>query len=386
MRYRLEFSIYPRTMKSGKTIFYYRTYDEDGERTSGKTTGKTSRTAAKQWCQRQLKQGNLRSEKEIKFSDFSTKWWDWDTCQYVKNKRRIGRIGRDYVAARSSYLRNHVKPYFDEVKLSRISVTTLQNWLSELKNDDTKNLSLTTINHCLNTLKIMLKEAEKQGVITKNPCDHIEACIEEPKKRGFLTEKEEHKLFNERQFSKIWQDDFMHYAINLLASHTGLRMGEILALKRNEIYPDQIHVNHAWSRKEGLKSPKNGEGRKPPIEPIVYDTLKKLMSMTPHASQDDFIFYDDSKGRPIASEKILCKLYAAFKAIGITEQERKKRNIVFHSWRHSIISRLQAESVSSAKIMAVVGHRSPASTEGYTTFSTSNDFDDVRKVQRSICG
>ena len=39
MRYREVFTVFPRRMKSGRKIYYYQTYNEEGRRTSAKSTG-----------------------------------------------------------------------------------------------------------------------------------------------------------------------------------------------------------------------------------------------------------------------------------------------------------------------------------------------------------
>ena len=47
MRYKEPFTLYARKMKNGKPVWYYRVYDSDGNRTSGKSTGLTSKTVTK---------------------------------------------------------------------------------------------------------------------------------------------------------------------------------------------------------------------------------------------------------------------------------------------------------------------------------------------------
>lgn len=41
------FTLYARTNASGKKVYYYRTYDKNGKRTTGRSTGLISRPAAK---------------------------------------------------------------------------------------------------------------------------------------------------------------------------------------------------------------------------------------------------------------------------------------------------------------------------------------------------
>ena len=54
MRLKQPYSLYKRKLKSGKEVYYYQTYDEFGNRTSGKSTGQATKTAATQ-CQSVLR-------------------------------------------------------------------------------------------------------------------------------------------------------------------------------------------------------------------------------------------------------------------------------------------------------------------------------------------
>ena len=49
-RYKEPFTVYTRTNAAGKEVFYYRTYDENDNRTSGRSTGLTSKPAARRYC------------------------------------------------------------------------------------------------------------------------------------------------------------------------------------------------------------------------------------------------------------------------------------------------------------------------------------------------
>ena len=58
MRYREPYTLIPRKV-SNKTIWYYRTYDKEGKRTTARSTGQTAKTAARAYCATLHKEGNL---------------------------------------------------------------------------------------------------------------------------------------------------------------------------------------------------------------------------------------------------------------------------------------------------------------------------------------
>ncbi|RKX83592.1 MAG: hypothetical protein DRP58_08525 [Spirochaetes bacterium] len=59
MRYKEPFTLYTRETKTGKKVFYYRFYDEDGKRTSGKSTGITVKSIAKNYVNDLIRNGLL---------------------------------------------------------------------------------------------------------------------------------------------------------------------------------------------------------------------------------------------------------------------------------------------------------------------------------------
>jgi len=75
-------------------------------------------------------------------------------------------------------------------------------------------------------------------------------------------------------------------------------------------------------------------------------------------------------------------LYKALEKIGIGEEERQKRNITFHSWRHFFNSTMRSR-VPDSKLKLLTGHRSQEMTERYTHFNVK-DYQDVKMIQEQI--
>ena len=59
MRYKEPFTLYARRIKNGKSVWYYRTYDSDGNRTSGKSTGLKSKTATRELVTKLIKSDEI---------------------------------------------------------------------------------------------------------------------------------------------------------------------------------------------------------------------------------------------------------------------------------------------------------------------------------------
>lgn len=85
--------------------------------------------------------------------------------------------------------------------------------------------------------------------------DGIERFGCDKTERGILIRKEV-----ERLFSFEWENKKKQLA-NMLAAFTGMRAGEVSALRYCDIYDDRIYVNHNWSVVDGEKDPKRHEVR-----------------------------------------------------------------------------------------------------------------------------
>ena len=92
---------------------------------------------------------------------------------------------------------------------------------------------------CINAGIIPLAYAAREGIIAQNPAADFERFSHDGPGRGALTPQEAKKIF-----SAPWSDT-RAYAGNLLAMTSGLRIGEVLALRRADIDPKQpvLHIN-----------------------------------------------------------------------------------------------------------------------------------------------
>ena len=71
------------------------------------------------------------------------------------------------------------------------------------------------------------------------------------------------------------------------------------------------------------------------------------------------------------------------KGIGIGDEERKHRNLVFHSWRRFANTYLRSRGLPDAKVRQLTRHGSESMTEHYTTWD-ADDFSDVAREQARL--
>ncbi|MBA7658555.1 hypothetical protein ES703_66511 [subsurface metagenome] len=107
--------------------------------------------------------------------------------------------------------------------------------------------------------------------------------------------------------------------------------------------------------------------------------MNELISQSLYQLSEDFVFYGECRDKPLNNKTILRTLYKALENIGIKPEERKRRNLNYHSWRHTF-NTLMRGKIPDAKLQRLTGHRNVRILENYTHFSI-DDFKDVLMIQ-----
>jgi integrase len=130
-------------------------------------------------------------------------------------------------------------------------------------------------------------------------------------------------------------------AIFLTAAFTGLRMGELLALRWRDVdfVGSVIRVRSSWGGGQ-LTTPKSGKVRSVPLAPDVASALAKLLGRENWTGDDDLVFAGDS-GTHLADSALRVRYRAALQRAGL-------RNLRFHDLRHTFGTRMIAKADSDA--------------------------------------
>jgi integrase len=224
-----------------------------------------------------------------------------------------------------------------------------------------------------------LKYAYREKMIPENPGEGILKFTGGSKKRGVLTPREAREAL-----TAAWPEK-RSLVGNLLAMTTGLRSGEVLALRKSDIDPKKpiLYVRHSWSPQDGLKSPKNGEERRAPLLPKVRAALMDLLNENPFKdTEDPFVFYCTMSDQPADNKILIDGLKAACKAANI---DPVARNIVFHSWRHFYAARM-ADKMTAEQVQRVTGHKSRAVFDEYADHITEENLEAMGKAGAEVFG
>ena len=322
-------------------------------------------------------------------------FWDYEKSEYVRDKIAHGqRIGKRHCYEQANLVRYWREFFTAEDTLEGLSSAKFREFerylqprheIPGMRNPNGKPvipLSTATMKNIIRCGGISFGWAVKQGYIKTNPEKALTQYSTVSKERGILSAEEARELF---KFGK-WEDERYRVA-SLLAMITGMRLGEIQALRRCDIGDDMLYVRRAWSPVDGLKCPKNGKERKVPIPPEVRQELLKLAAKNPHknmfAESDGFVFWGTMPDKPLVSNQITEGFKNALYSIGITEKMREERNIVFHSWRHFYATTI-AHDVDEKHAQMVLGHETPAMTKHYADHQRAKDLEEMTSITNDL--
>lgn len=408
MKFRRRYTLFSISNSKGKPIWYFRVYLPNGVRRT-KTTGCISKEKARAYVEDLLQDeclirkvfesdlviaasgslGLIQSStssgpvSDLTFEEFASPWWSWDACPYVLARRAAGTeshpgIKQSYV--RSSYLwtKNYLIPYFGKYKLADINVDMINSFWQVLK--DKHGLAPKTINNIRSVFIVMMKDAVKRGLIGSNPVEMTIPRRVDKKKQELLTDEECAKLFDVDRIHDLWNDRIVYYVYSFVAGLTGLRAGELLALTIHDVSVNKITVRRSYNESYGMTTTKTSEERVVPITSDIYRYLNVAWQSHPN-DENDFIFSFDGK-KPMNEGRARNAFYKAMEKIGISEKERRRRCLTFHSWRHKFTTDCVKSNMHPEKIMALTGHKSASMLLRYTDLNPEKDIaDQIQEIQ-----
>jgi integrase len=391
-----DFTLFQREIPGGKKVFYYYAYDGGGERRGPWTTKCLNKTAARNYCNALLKKGVLLPDrnKVLTFGDFAQGFWERGS-EYVQNQESRADITDTYISNCRKMTANQILPFFAGTPLDKITDKDVNSWLLGFRKRKTeKDGKIETVkyqntyaNTVFGTFNVMLAEAVRRGLLAANPCDKVKRLKNDRKKITILTVDEVKKLFP-KNYKAIWGDKLIAYAVNRLASLTGMRIGEILGLRGEYVFDDYIFICGQYAE-EGYKPyTKTKENRNIPLMPEMIALLKSLMKN----NGKGYVFSLDGGATAVSPTYIRRAFHDALKKIGITETEIKQRALTIHGWLLNVAiatsilnTELLKQGLTVSQVQGVTGHKSDRMTELYN-HPDARQITDVVKAQKAIAG
>lgn len=257
-------------------------------------------------------------------------------------------------------LNRHLVPQFGTVALTRLSTTLVRQWYAGRLKD---GIGRSTVAKAYRLLKCILNTAVVDEVLTRNPCVIRGAGAERTPERVPPTLVEAHALAD--AIEPRWR------MLVLLATWSGLRWGELVALRRTSIdtergrvtVTDQL-VETAQGRELG--PPKTDAGRRtvhlpPHLMPELRDHLDRWVGPEP-----DAWLFCGQLGAPLARRNFTAHWTRARAEAGLPQ-------VRFHDLRHLSATLAATTGASTRELMTRMGHSSPRAALIYQHATADRD-------------
>lgn len=238
---------------------------------------------------------------------------------------------------------NHLNPFFGEMRLSDITPPIIQEYLA-CKAD--RRVSPATIGKSYRVLKVILRQALALEIINRDPTIAIKPPRVERKEMDYLNEEEVTRLLDAAGGD-------MH-ALLSVACFTGLRQGEILALRWQDIDFDMraIRVVRSYNPRHGFMDLKTSSSRRSvPMIPSLISTLKLLHEERGKPAPESIVFLNRD-GKPLDRSNLITRRFEQ------TLENAGLRRIRFHDLRHTYASLCIASGVDPKGLQQAMGHSS----------------------------
>jgi integrase len=252
-----------------------------------------------------------------------------------------------------SVWRVHVEPKWGRRRIADIRPTEVQKWIAELK------LSASSVTHAHTVLAGILDDAVVDRRLAVNPARGVKLPRKTPKARNYLTAPQASALAEESK----------HPAIVLLLATTGLRWGEMAALRVRDIDlgRGRIRVERSASKvnsKTVIGTTKTHAARSVAVSTSV---LKLLAPAMVGKAPDELLWFRAAVKR--------CQAVDA-----------KFPRVTVHELRHTAASLMIASGANVKTVQSQLGHKTATMTLDQYGHVFPDDLDDVADKMDELVG
>jgi integrase len=269
--------------------------------------------------------------KKILFKDFAVEYLEHSRANKAKSSYE-----RDVTT-----IQKHMVPMWGDERIDRITSKMIEDY--KLRRLDTVTAS--TVNRELNTIKNLFRKAVEWGYLKESAAKTATWMKTSKGAFRFLSREEADLLLQAAR-----QSGTQHlHPILAVALHTGMRRGEILRLKWEDVDFKKQRIL-VVSREDGHT--KNYESRSVPMNRFVMDALRKH----PRRLDSPYVFCG-MDGKPF--HDVNTSFGHAVKRAGIP-------HVRFHDLRHTFASWLVMKGVDIRTVQELLGHKDIRMTMRYS--------------------
>lgn len=243
----------------------------------------------------------------------------------------------------------HVLPKWSKLRLTDVTHADVQAWVRKLSS----SLAPSTVRQTFLVLSGVMKFGVKDGRINRNPCDDIQLPRIVKSERGYLTHD---------QVSRLAEAVGEHGDVVLFLAYTGLRWGEMAAIRvdRLDMLRRRVDVAVAMTEPRGVVTwgtPKTHERRSVPFPEFL---APFLVQRCEGKSRDQLVF-TTTEGAVLRNGNFRRREFEpALKKL--MEEDRGFPKVRPHDLRHTAASLAVSAGANVKAVQRMLGHASAAMT------------------------
>jgi integrase len=246
----------------------------------------------------------------------------------------------------TSVMRNHNATYGKlgsllDKRMRDIKTAHLQKWMNDI------DLKPSTKGKMKNSMQQVFDYAIKNDIVVKNYADFIE-----------INEKIEHtgSIFTDYEIQVLWENiDMIGVRELLILIYTGMRIGEMLAISRDNINFDEGYIIG------GIKT-EAGKNRVIPLHNRILPLVKEQLG-------DNKWLMQSNRGVAMSYKNASLRLNKVFDKFGFNHK--------IHDTRRTAVSLMHTSGIPMETIRVIVGHSGKGVTEKIYLYKEPKELVDI---------
>lgn len=308
----------------------------------------------------EINSGHYVEPSKMSLSEYMLFWFEKHT---KKPKKRCRKSTSDFY---QSFIKKHIIPELGYIPLAKLQATHIDDFLDKKAekgraDGKTGGLSGRSVNYIYSILNMALAYAVKKKMLATNPINDVDKPEVEKKAPVVWTLEETQEFLSIAKGTRF-------YTLFALALSTGMRRGELLALRWQDIDMRDdfgiINIRNGLSKQRKLETTKTESSQRPVVISLhMIDLLKQhgikqldeQLKMGDKYQDNDLVFCSIC-GSPLNAENVVKRHF--YKLV----EKAKVKRITFHGLRHCNATLALAADGGLKVVQQRLGHASIKTT------------------------